>query len=164
MRSCDDPDGVGRAVRMFRQSSPNEGHGRLRRFMRSVRFDNFEEARLHAGFLLGDVLSRLGISRRSYYRWKRNGRVPGWALDLLKLHAGDLSPIGLTRWRLNRDVLYHTDLDPRYHSWPIHELLADIVFPHRRSEFNRVNRQRLVESEPSVPNGVRTDADLLIKK
>lgn len=103
--------------------------------MRSVIFEEFDEARLDAGFFMSDVEERLGISRRTYYHWRKVGRVPLWAYDLIRLHGGDLTPIGLKRWRLNRDVLYHTDLNPKYHSWPLHELLSEIVYPLRRGEF-----------------------------
>lgn len=110
-------------------------------------FEEFDEARLDAGFFMCDVEERLGISRRTYYHWRKIGRVPKWAYDLIRLHGGDLTPIGLKRWRLNRDVLYHTDLNPRYHSWPLHDLLAEIVFPLRRCEFQKA-RETFLNEQP----------------
>ncbi len=40
---------------------------------------DFEEARIEAGLFYGRLLEELGISERTLYRWKKQGKVPVWA-------------------------------------------------------------------------------------
>lgn len=95
---------------------------------RSVSFYDFEEARLSAGFFVPVVIELLGVSERSWYRWKQNGRVPLWAMRLLEAHSGRLDHLGLKHWSVKDGKLLHDYLDDRYHHWDFGELLASECF------------------------------------
>lgn len=51
-------------------------------------FYNLEEARHHAGFFITDTIAALGITRRTYERWRKKQAAPVWAVRLIELEAG----------------------------------------------------------------------------
>lgn len=87
-------------------------------------FNDFEEARISSGLFFERMLSELGISERTYYRWKASGQVPAWALRLVELLSGDLEPHGWRHWRIRDGRLVTEQLNQRYHWWTPGELLA----------------------------------------
>lgn len=83
---------------------------------------DIEEARLQAGFFIGECLELFGISKRTWYRWRERG-APEWAFKLLRLQAGYLEPLGWKHWQIRRGVLYFDGFTKPY-KWEPGELIA----------------------------------------
>lgn len=66
-------------------------------------------AQLHAGLSDSDTCEILGRSLRTLQHWRQHG-APAWALRVLAIYAGDLTPLGWDGWILRRDRLYAPDL------------------------------------------------------
>lgn len=93
---------------------------------RKTDFTDFEEARRQSGLFFERLLSELGISERTYYRWKECGKVPHWAMRIVELLSGDLSVHGWKHWRITRGVLTTDQLNSRYHRWTPCKLLKEL--------------------------------------
>lgn len=66
-------------------------------------------ARLQAGLSVSEACEILGRSPHTWERWKKHG-APSWALRVLAIYSGDLTPLGWDGWRLTGDRLYAPDL------------------------------------------------------
>jgi hypothetical protein len=77
--------------------------------VKKTSFEYLDEARLDAGFFVADACEWLGVSRSTWFRWKKCGLCPRWALKSMELRAGNLEILGWKYWRLDKDVLYRTD-------------------------------------------------------
>lgn len=84
---------------------------------------NIDEARLNAGFFIGECLELFGISLRTWYRWCQFG-APDWAFRLLKLQAGHLDSLGWRHWQIRAGILYFDGFTSHGYQWEPGELLA----------------------------------------
>lgn len=91
--------------------------------MVKVDFKEFEETRLNAGFFVREVVEFLGISQRTWYRWKQQNQAPIWALRALKLRAGCLDYLGWYGWYIERGVLYNRKHSPNLYRWTPSDLV-----------------------------------------
>ncbi|MEM8493530.1 MAG: helix-turn-helix transcriptional regulator [Pseudomonadota bacterium] len=92
-----------------------------------------------------------GFPSERFIGGKNNARLDG-THELVSLYAGNLSALGLSKWRLQRGVIFHTDTDSRFHSWPLRDLLAEIGFPLRRSAHDYPRTQSEVEDRSDDTN------------
>lgn len=102
-------------------------------------------ARLRAGLSVSEACEILGRSPRTWRHWKRHG-APAWALDVLALYSGDLSPLGWHGWKIRGDTLYAPDL--RY-GWTAQQLYAE--WWHRQLLSHHQRRQREAASGNEQP-------------
>lgn len=91
-----------------------------------VTFEHIEEARREAGFFVVDVCEYLGISERSYYRWKASGYGPRWVYKSLEILSGRLDFQGWKGWRLFDGVLYNEELNTKYYNWIPADLMVSV--------------------------------------
>ncbi|MEB3736242.1 hypothetical protein ULF88_24115 [Halopseudomonas pachastrellae] len=84
---------------------------------------SIEEARLKAGFFVGECLDLFGISERTWYRWCQHG-APIWAYRLLHLRAGHLDQFGWKHWQIRSGILYFDGFTSHGYEWEPGELLA----------------------------------------
>lgn len=84
---------------------------------------NIDEARLRAGFFVGECLELFGISLRTWYRWCQHG-APAWAFMLLRLRAGNLDQLGWKHWQIRNGILYFDGFKSHGYNWEPGELLA----------------------------------------
>lgn len=88
-------------------------------------FSELENARLDAGFFVSDAIKFLGISRRTWYRWKESNLCPVWAIRLMKFGAGYLDEFGWKGWRIHKGKLSCNELDSKYFIWKPGDLKAE---------------------------------------
>jgi DNA-binding XRE family transcriptional regulator len=89
-------------------------------------FDYIDKARIEAGFFIGEACEKLGISKSTWYRWKQEKACPEWALNLMELLSGKLDYLGWKNWKIERGVLYRTDLNPKYYNWEAPDLMVSV--------------------------------------
>ena len=94
----------------------------------TVDFFHIQEARLKSGFLFEELLTELCIQRRTWYRWKKQGYGPLWALRMLELLSGDLERLGWPKWHIQRGTLLCRDLCPSRYNWTPGQLMADAIY------------------------------------
>lgn len=111
---------------------------------RTVEFYEFEEARRSAGLFYAQALIELGISERTYYRWKNKDRAPAWALKIMQLLPGELDRHGWKNWYIQNGRLFCRGLNPRYASWSPGELLA--------AEFEKQNPKSAITRRFDLPD------------
>lgn len=80
------------------------------------------EARLNAGFFVGECLELFQITERTWYRWIKSG-APNWAHELLELKSGKLDAFGWKNWQIRNGILF-CDQFRKPMSWDKQELLA----------------------------------------
>lgn len=91
--------------------------------MKKVPFDCLEDTRLFAGYFVREVCDELGISERSYYRWKREGFGPKWVLVALNLLCGKLDHLGWKGWYIADGKLFSQYHHPSQYNWTPGQLL-----------------------------------------
>ena len=96
---------------------------------RKVCFERFEETRWNAFMHIDKACLELGITQRTYYRWKADKKAPIWAYNLMKRCTGDLEVFGWKYWRIENGVLYHNQLNHRHHNWQPQDLLIPLFSP-----------------------------------
>ena len=94
--------------------------------MRRIAFEEIEQACHDAGFFISDACRELGISRRTWYRWKHDGHGPQWAYRLINLLSGDLSHFGWKHWQIRQGTLYNDQLNSRYYQFKPADLLVSV--------------------------------------
>lgn len=104
--------------------------------MKKCRFDDIEETQLLAGFFVSDVCKKLGISERSWYRWKSQGVAPYWAFVALKLLAGSLDHLGWRGWYIEQGVLYTRLHSEKLYNWRPGELARDRFLSLQKSLYS----------------------------
>jgi len=92
---------------------------------RKVPFEYIEETRLRAGFFVDELCEELGVSQRSWYRWKAQNEAPRWVYRAVEIMSGKLDFFGWKGWYIFDGVLYKEDLNPKYYKKTPGELAAD---------------------------------------
>ena len=98
---------------------------------RKVCFERFDETRHEAFFDIKNTCQELGISERTYYRWKAAKWVPVWAYNLIKRCTGDLDHFGWKDWKIENGTLYYKQLNHRYYNWQREDILRDLFDLYR---------------------------------
>lgn len=112
---------------------------------RKVPFDYIEETRLQAGFFVSELCEELGISERSWYRWKADKFAPRWVYRAVEILSGRLDFHGWKRWYIYDGVLYRSDLNPKYYSWEAGDLMVSVFCQcpaHKEQSKRRFARSR----------------------
>lgn len=78
-------------------------------------FAYIEETRLRAGFFVDELCEELGVSQRSWYRWKSQNEAPRWVYRAVEILSGKLDFFGWKGWYIFDGVLYREDLNPKYY-------------------------------------------------
>ena len=91
--------------------------------MKKVPFDYIEETRLEAGFFVPELCDELGISERSWYRWKKENAAPRWVHRAVEILSGRLDYFGWDGGFICDGVLYRSDINPKYYSWSPGDLM-----------------------------------------
>ncbi|WP_090539975.1 hypothetical protein [Halopseudomonas formosensis] len=116
---------------------------------------SIDEARLKAGFFVGECLELFGISERTWYRWCQHG-APIWAYRLLHLRAGHLDQLGWKHWQIREGILYFDGFKSHGYQWEPGELLAYHWTRHNtrkaRTEFAPAARADLAPDSASRIN------------
>lgn len=92
--------------------------------MRKTEFYKIEETRLEAGFFVREVCENLGISERTWYRWKQKNSAPIWALRAIKLMSGKLDFLGWNGWYIEQGVLYTEKHSLKNYNWTPGQLMV----------------------------------------
>lgn len=93
---------------------------------RKTEFCYLDEARHIAGFFVSEVCQELGISQRTWYRWRSQGYGPKWALKCLEILSGDLSHLGWKNFYIKDSVLYNRELNTKYYNWETQDLMITV--------------------------------------
>lgn len=100
--------------------------------MQKVDFDSIEETRLEAGFFVREICEQLGISERSWYRWKRSGSGPKWVFLSLRILSGRLDFLGWRGWYIERGTLFCEFHSPKLYNWTPSDLTVSKFWEVRR--------------------------------
>lgn len=134
---------------------------------KKIPFDYIEETRLRAGFFVSELCDELGISERSWYRWKAEEFAPRWVYRAVEILSGRLDFHGWKRWYICDGVLYRNDLNPKYYSWEANDLMVSVFcqcpahqeMARRRSERERnKNAGRFKDAPERRLHGARAPA------
>lgn len=110
--------------------------------------DDLTHARLNAGLSVSDACAVLGRSLRTWQHWKQHG-APMWALRVLALYGGDLSPLGWSGWTLKPNRLFAPDL---HYGWTREQLYAEWWSRQRLALFERRQRDTREPDPASRPS------------
>jgi len=91
--------------------------------MQKVLFDDLEETRLFSGWFVRDLCDDLGITERTYYRWKREGYAPKWVSVALYALCGKLDHLGWKGFYIRDGKLYSQGHHPDQYCWSPGQLL-----------------------------------------
>ena len=116
--------------------------------MKKVCFERFEETRWNAFLHINELCDELGISERTYYRWKADKQAPKWAYKAVKRCTGELTIFGWKGWRIENGVLYCDGVSHKHHNWTPKDLLVPLFTP-----------PKIIDGKPNLRliNGCRDD-------
>lgn len=120
---------------------------------KTVSYYEFEEARIEAGLFFDRLLEELCVEKRTLSRWKKQNRVPGWAMKIVELLSGDLAIHGWPEWELKKGLLFNKNLSDCY-AWTAADVAITAYCPcpaHR--EIRKIKNGEAVNDAP-LPAGV----------
>ena len=100
---------------------------------KKICFERFEETRWQAFMHVDKACLEMGITQRTYYRWKAEKKAPVWAYNLMKRCTGDLEIFGWKNWKIENGVLYNNGLHHVYHNWKPQDLIKPLFKPDVRN-------------------------------
>ncbi|WP_438957554.1 hypothetical protein [Porticoccus sp.] len=109
---------------------------------KKIPFEYIDESRQSAGFFVRDVCTHLGITERSYYRWKASGYGPKWVYKGLQILSGKLDFFGWKGWYICNGELYRDDFNPKYYNKTPGELAADWYMSAQPAIKSRLKRNK----------------------
>ena len=91
-----------------------------------VCFEYIDEAHCESGLFLVEVCEYLGISVRTWYRWRERKKGPKWALVALEALAGRLDHLGWKGFYISNGYMYNRDLSPKYYQFEPGHLIGAV--------------------------------------